>query len=495
MFDVTIIGYGPTGQTLANLLAMQGVSVLVLEREANMYDLPRAVHFDDEVMRVFQTIGIADELAKLLHINPGMKFLDAEDRVLLDWPRPQEITKHGWHASYRLHQPDLERLLRAQLQQQETATIVANHEVVAMNETGKSVQISAKDRGAGKTTLFQTRYVVGCDGANSFTRGIIGSGMEDLGFEERWLVVDVLLKRPRPDLGDHSLQYCIPGRPMTYCRSPGIRRRWEATLLDHESEAEITSPERIWALLSRWITPQDADIERSVVYSFHSQIAKNWRQGSIMLAGDAAHLTPPFLGQGMCAGIRDAANLAWKLAAVISGQSDDTLLDSYQMEREPHARAYVETAMRIGGLINSLDRDTALKMAVDQKEGGARMRSIAPNLGHSPIVQPDDHAADHPVGQTCGQITIGPGGRTCDDLVGYRHMVVTREPVEFERGDVVGLCSRDYPALEQSLDALNAGVIWVRPDRYICAVAPTVDALAEPVRAFLKPKAHGSMLV
>ena len=173
LFDVAIIGYGPTGATMANLLAMGGHSVLVIDKEADLYPLPRAVHFDDEVMRIFQTIGIAKPLSQAVHINPGMRFIDQHDRLLLDWPRPQQITSHGWHASYRLHQPDLERLLRDRLADYADVTTLTNMAVTAIRDLPDYSLITGTDRTTGRIDTFTARFVIGCDGANYHCRCLL----------------------------------------------------------------------------------------------------------------------------------------------------------------------------------------------------------------------------------------------------------------------------------------------------------------------------------
>lgn len=486
MHDVAIIGCGPTGATLANLLAMRGLDVLILDRESAIYHLPRAVHFDDEVMRVFQEVGIADDLAQRVHINPGMKFVDDDGQLLLDWPRPQEITPHGWHASYRLHQPDLEQLLRTKLDLHASATFLPNQNVITLDQSEQSVSLICEDRVTNKRTQHKARYVVGCDGANSITRDAIGAEMEDFGFNERWLVVDVLLKHPRPDLGDHSIQFCNPDRPMTYCRSPGIRRRWEITVKDTESDDEITAPDRVWQFLLRWITRDDADLERVAVYTFKSQIARDWRVGRVMIAGDAAHLTPPFMGQGMCTGIRDAANLAWKLAAVVQGKAKDDLLNSYGTERRPHARAYVEGAIRLGGLINSLDRDRALEMASAQADGRAKMRSIMPVLGESPVMH-SNSSVGVPicVGRPFAQVQLS-GGLRFDEAVKGHHVIVSRAPIECGNvADVICLNAHDHPAFHAELDALDADCVWVRPDKYVAGIGSDDRKFLSKIKAAL----------
>jgi 3-(3-hydroxy-phenyl)propionate hydroxylase len=467
-FDVAVIGYGPTGATLANLLVLSGMSVVVIEREAAAYHLPRAVHFDDEVMRVFQTVNIADALSRKLHINPGMRFVDKSGSLLLDWPRPQEVGKHGWHSSYRLHQPDLEKLLRDQLELQPAALIMPNTILESLQETESGVTLNCQDRLNGSLMQIESRYVVGCDGARSKVRDIIESGMEDLGFKERWLVVDLILNHPMPDLGDHSIQYCDPERPITYCRGPANRRRWEVTLLSGETSEEMTRSERVWKLLSDWITPSDAVLERSAVYTFRSALAKVWRRGRIMIAGDAAHLTPPFMGQGMCTGIRDASNLAWKLASVIRGVSDPALLDTYQEERSPHARSYIKTAIKLGGLINTLDRSSA--QSLTDGSSGPRMASITPSLGFAnyPGLEPENSPLR---GQIFGQVRLQNGLRV-DDVVGYKPVLISRfSQLSGERTDIQVLKTCQEPAIQAILDDHNIDAVLIRPDRYVLATA------------------------
>ena len=473
-FDVAIIGYGPTGATLANLLVNCGLRVVVIEREAAMYHLPRAVHFDGETMRVFQAAGVADALAKRVRVNPGMRFMSPDGELLLDWPRPQEVGPQGWYASYRLHQPDLERLLRERLEGR--ATVLEESKVVGIEDRGDQVSLTIDGRD-GVSSL-EALYVVGCDGARSFTRGVIGAGVDDLGFEERWLVVDALLKRDRPDLGDHTLQFCDPDRPITYCRSPRNRRRWEITVKPGESEAEVTTPERLWTFLKPWITPEDADLERSAVYTFRSAVAERWRKGRVMIAGDAAHLTPPFMGQGMCAGIRDASNLAWKLALCVKGLTSESLLESYQAERAPHVRAFIETAVNLGGLINSLDRDAALALAEETASGSKRMETIAPSLGESDLGGMLSGFSAHQ-GALFGQPVLSDGTRL-DEALGYAPVLIVRHelPVGVVAETAI-LRADEHPELGVALDALDVDAVLVRPDRYVAGTAKGARQVAK----------------
>ena len=476
-FDICIVGYGPTGATLANLIAQCGLSVVVIEREPKMYQLPRAVHFDGETMRVFQSLGIADQLSKKVRINPGMRFVDQQKSVILNWPRPQEIGSQGWHASYRLHQPDLEHLLREKLSSYDNATVMTDTEVVAVIEGSESVEVACRRASDGSEIVVNTKYVVGCDGANSLVRKLIGSGIEDLGFKEKWLVVDLLLKRERSDLGDHSIQFCDPIRPMTYCRNPGNRRRWEITMLEGETDEDITQSDRIWELLSPWITTDDADLERKAVYTFKSVLADKWRKGRLMIAGDAAHLTPPFMGQGMCAGIRDAANLAWKLVSRVNEDVNDGILNSYQQERAPNVREFIETAIRLGGLINTMDGEKAIEKSHSSPNGAARMSSLLPPLGASNLDGLISGSSPH-----SGNLFSQPmlrNGKRLDDVVGYSPVLIIRNKLpKHIVPKIPVLDGQTHSNLIDVLNNLDASAVLVRPDKYIADSAKSENEIA-----------------
>ena len=440
MIDVAIIGAGPTGLLLANLLGRRGVETLVLEKQPTPYRLPRAIHFDGEAMRVFQSAGLADRILPQTMVGRGMLFKDAKGTTLVDWSRDPDIGPMGWRESYRFHQPDLEQTLIDGLDRFDHVTLRRGAEVARI-EGGDAARLTLA---SGEQV--EARYAIGCDGAESPTRAAIGEGVEDLGFHETWLVLDLILKRPRPDLGDHSVQFCDPEAPATYVRGVGDRRRWEMRL-----ERGYTPDEAdIWRRLARWVTPDDAEIERSAVYTFRSRLARKWRDGPLLIAGDAAHQTPPFMGQGMCAGVRDAANLAWKLTLALQGTD---VLDSYQSERSPNARQFIELSVRLGKLINQTAAGEAPK---------GRMHSIWPALG--PGLGPRDEIA--------GALSPQPflGEARADDVAEGRFYAIVRE---------------DVPA---TIPVFNAATDWLaehdlfaaiaRPDGYALASATTPEDLA-----------------
>ena len=229
------------------------------------------------------------------------------------------------------------------------------------------MRVRYENLASGALEEVSARYVVGCDGARSTVRRFMGAALQDLRSHERWIVLDMLLDQPPggvPEAADESgrvvdaIQYCDPARPTTFIPMPGKRHRWEFMLMPQDDPATIAQPERIYELLKPWqIDPARSTIERAVVYTFHSALATQWRRDRLLLAGDSAHQTPPFLGQGMCSGLRDAANLAWKLRDVITGEAPESLLDAYETERMQHVRAYIELAVELGGIIQTTDRE------------------------------------------------------------------------------------------------------------------------------------------
>lgn len=482
--EIAIIGLGPVGATLANLLGHCGITTLVLEREGAAYHLPRAVHFDDEVMRVFETIGLSDAIAPLVTLSPGMHFVDPDGKLLLDWSRPAQITPQGWYPSYRFHQPDLERVLRDGITRYPRVSVRNRCDVYAIDSHADGVTIRFEDLATGKLQHCDAKYVVGCDGARSLVRRLIGSGMHDLGFHERWLVVDFLLQRPRPDLGDYSLQHCNPERPSTYIRGTGNRRRWEITLHPGEDPHVMVSDKRVWDLLSKWVGPDDGEIERAAVYTFHSVIAQSWRNGRLFLAGDSAHQTPPFLGQGMCAGIRDAANLAWKLAIAVRGTKsaldDLMLLDSYQSEREPHVREYIELAIKLGGVINTKAMSAAIPESSGETGKPAKMESKKPQLGAGLA------AGDRSVATQLSPQPTLDDGRRLDQLIGYGFALVATPAFAALLSDAVtqqlhraniALIQVPDREVQAWLSQLNMQAVLIRPDRYLLGGANSLADL------------------
>ena len=474
--DVAIIGYGPAGATLANLLGQYGLSVLVLEREAGIYPLPRAVHFDGEVMRVFETAGLRDEVEAISRPGlKGMHFNNAAGETLLIRAGTSAHGPHGCANNHYFHQPELEAVLRDGLRRYPQVQVRTRHEVIAIADGTDAVTLQVKDLQAEREYQVQARYVVGCDGARSLVRKVLGSPMKDLGLHQPWLVFDVRLKTEVPSLPEHTVQHCDPARPMTFCNVTGNRRRWEIMLMPGDDLEQLVQPETLWQLVRQWITPEQADIERAVIYTFHSVIAEGWRKGRLLLAGDAAHQTPPFLGQGMCAAIRDASNLAWKLEAVLRGRADPALLDSYESERSPHVHAFIELAVKLGDIIQTTDPQAA-------RERDARFKAGQPEIFHFPAprlgpgIWQGEQAS---VAQVFPQPRLADG-RLLDAALGLNFAVigdaalldsVSDDTLErWQAQGVVTLPARD-PELQAWLQQQGVRAVMLRPDRYIMGVA------------------------
>ena len=468
-FDVVIIGLGPTGGTLANLLAMNNLSILVLEKEAGIYNLPRAVHFDDEVMRVFNTIGITKSLTKKLIINKGTKFVNEKGKILLDWPRPKIITENGWYPSYRFHQPDLERSLRYRLKRYEKVLISQNSEVYkTINYKNHSI-IQYKNIKTNQIFSVKSKYVIGCDGANSFLRKQMKSEMEHLGFEQRWAVIDLILKTKKTNLPDRTIQYCNSKRPATYCRNVGKRRRWEIALKEEESVEQFFDSKALWKFLSQWVSQDEAIIERKTVYTFQSAIANKWRRGRQLLVGDAAHLTPPFMGQGMCAGIRDASNLAWKISICCKKVHNERLLDTYQSERSSNVKDYINTAMKMGELLNSIGGSKVSDTVYVEKDGTIKMNSIKPELGKGL-----GNLHDKNRGKIFPSIKIN-FDKEFDDLFSCYPILITNNKESEKKLKIRTYSSIDIPEIETILKKFNSNSLIIRPDRFVLASTDKSD--------------------
>ena len=460
-FDVVIVGLGPTGGTLANLLAMNNLSVLILERESGIYNLPRAVHFDDEVMRIFQTIGIAKTIEKKLIINKGTKFLDENDNLILDWPRPKVITENGWYPSYRFHQPDLERSLRQRLKIfKKVVTLQKSKVFKTINKKNFSV-VHYKDLKTEEIFSVKSKYIVGCDGANSFIRNEMKTEMEHLGFEQRWAVIDLILKTKKINLPDRTIQYCNSVRPSTYCRNVGKRRRWEIALKENESAEKFFEDKTLWSFLSQWVSPHEVDIERKTEYTFQSAIAKKWREGRSFLVGDSAHLTPPFMGQGMCAGIRDASNLAWKINICCKNGHNERLLDSYQSERSSNVRDYINTAMKMGELLNSIGGTKVSDTVYVQQDGTIKMNSIKPVLG---IGLGD--IKDKNRGKIFPSLKLGIN-KDFDSLFSCNSILITNKKINQKQLKIKAYNVSKIPEIENVLKYFDTSSLIIRPDRFV----------------------------
>ncbi|MEE4598756.1 bifunctional 3-(3-hydroxy-phenyl)propionate/3-hydroxycinnamic acid hydroxylase [Streptomyces sp. DSM 41524] len=367
--DVLIVGYGPIGQVLSILLATRGWRVLVVERWEKPYTLPRATSFDGETARTLASLGLGGSFAEIGLPADAYDWRNAEGRSLLR-VELAERGVHGWPETTTMHQPALEAVLCARAERLPNLRVLRGYEATGLVDGGTGVELTATDTAGGRLRCGAS-WVVGCDGANSFVRDHVGVRRTDLGFSFDWLLCDVVLHEPRV-FSPLNVQHCDPARPTTAVGSGPGRRRWEFMRLPGESVAELNRAETAWRLLERFdVTPENATLHRHTVYSFQAAWADEWRRGRVLLAGDAAHLMPPFTGQGMCAGIRDVLNLSWKLDLVLRGAAGEALLDTYPRERVEHVREAIDTAVRLGRVLCVTDAATAASRDASLLAGGA----------------------------------------------------------------------------------------------------------------------------
>jgi 3-(3-hydroxy-phenyl)propionate hydroxylase len=487
-YDVAIVGYGPTGAVLANFLGTAGLRVALFEREAGILDLPRAVAFDGEVMRVFQALGLTERLAPVVRPSAGMRYLSARGETLVVREAARGEGPQGWAIHNLFHQPALEQALRDGVARHRGVEVFGRHEVRSVADGVAGATLEVEDLAQRTVRTVSAAWVVGCDGARSLVRRAIGAEHEDLGLHQPWLVVDFVLERD-VDLPLTTVQYCEPTRPMTYVNVIGNRRRWEIMLMPGDDPETIAEPAATWSLVSRWLKPGDARLERSAVYTFHSLIAQRWRAGRLLIAGDAAHQTPPFLGQGMCAGIRDAANLAWKLALVVRGAASERLLDSYESERLPHVREFIALAVRMGSIIQTTDPAVAAERDRRLAAGGAPELLVYPTPQLGPGVR---HDAPPPTGVVFPQPRLDDGRRLDEALgngfavLGAADVIAGVAPETRRRWEALGVVVVDRPgaAVDGWLAEHGAQAVVLRPDRYVMGIARTpadLDRLARVV--------------
>jgi 3-(3-hydroxy-phenyl)propionate hydroxylase len=462
--DVLIIGLGPVGAVLAGLVARQNLSVIVVDRDTAAYALPRAATFDDEAMRVFQSLGIAEELERICRVPARLEFVTASGDVLMDFPVQDAPTTSGWRKNYLLHQPHVELSLRRRLAELGAdIRLGMRFESAVQDASGVTTRL----RGPAGEVVLHTEFLIGCDGASSLVRATIGTPLHNYDFEEPWLVLDVLCETPDL-LPDRVMQICDPRRPSTYLRMTGHRYRWEFMMLEGETEQQMTDPSFIKSLLAPWVDAGQLTIERAAVYRFHALVAQSWRSQRILIAGDAAHQMPPFAGQGMCAGIRDAQNLAWKLGAVISGAAPPDLLDSYQAEREPHIRHIIETVIAMGNIICL--RDAQAAAARDAGMLASRAAGVQPVSMEWPDLAGGCFTATPGAGSLFPQTffgdagmddAFGPGWWLIGDALPAAPAGITAIPLDSN------LAQHFAPGLRAWLSKIEAPAVLVRPDRFV----------------------------
>jgi 3-(3-hydroxy-phenyl)propionate hydroxylase len=485
-FSVIIVGAGPTGLAMGNLLGSYGLDALIIERNTTLSAIPRAISLDDEGLRVFQAMGLAETVRANLLYNLEARYLSAGSLLARVAPTRQ---RNGYPLISTFHQPTLETILLAGLQRFPTIRVQFGQtlETVTQNEQSVVVSTCTSD---GEKQRFECAYLLACDGAKSSIRGQLSLPMQGTTYSQRWLVVDSL---DDPDTSTAIRFFCNPARPAVTVPAPGKRRRWEFMLLPGEQEKDFEQPERIRELIQRAGGTPQPRIARSAVYTFHASMTRTFQQGRVFLAGDAAHLVPPFGGQGMNCGLRDAHNLAWKLWLVLQKQAAATLLDTYTSERQAHTRQLINFSRFLGAIIMPTSRPLARSRDTifNLLNTLPAIRSYLSQAGIKPAPRYKQGFLQHTGGPTARSLAglmlpqpeiPVPGGEQVllDDLLGFGFALLrlnSRDSQPFACLEQQPIWRKLGTSLLAFNDELRATLpihhdlfVLVRPDRYIYGV-------------------------
>jgi 3-(3-hydroxy-phenyl)propionate hydroxylase len=479
VLDLIIVGCGPVGAVAANLAGVAGLSTLVIERESQPFPLPRAVHFDAHIMRILQQARIAADLEPLTRVWRRSTFYGADGQPIRvhDWPTDKP---YGWEPHYLFYQPTMEALLREGLSAHHSVELRTGVDVTGVTQDADGVTVMTRDIASGTEDEIRCRYVVGADGASSTVRAGIGAVLVGSDFDEPWLVIDLLCDR---ELGqpNESEMFCDPSRPATRVPGPGNHHRWEFMLLPGERAEDLQSEQAIGELLKPWVDRDEVEILRASVYRFHSLLATRWRADRVLLAGDAAHQTPPFLGQGLCHGIRDVHNLLSKIEAALAGGPAERLLASYETERRPHVEQIIDMAVAAGREICLLDPAAAVER--DRRTRAAATDGTLPRTtfqGMPPLCDglfTDTAGAGELFPQPQLRLGLEPG-TLFDDVVAPDVTVVALAGAAewFSDGATATVVSTaDCRDVESWFDTRGCQVAVLRPDRYVYGTSNSVD--------------------
>ena len=504
-FDVVVIGFGPSGAFAASMLGSRNLRTLAVDRQKDVYDKPRAIAIDHEILRHFDNLGVADRVLPHVAPFPASEHFGAEGQLIRRIDMVPEPYPLGYTPSMVFSQPPVESALRQHARTYANVEVALGTELLSFHQDDHKVTLHLRGDDEAMRTV-TADFVIACDGATSIVRQALGIELEDLVFDEPWLVVDVLVNDDAlGKLPDTAAQYCDPARPTTFIIGPKTHRRWEIMLLPGEDPREMEKPDEVWRLLAKWLTSADATLWRASSYRFHALVARDWRRGRVFLAGDAAHQQPPFIGQGMCQGLRDVANLVWRLDRVIGRRSGPHLLDTYGTERGAHVRELTGRIKAIGHVICERDPDAAkARDARVLAEGGGYPRTITrqeivPPLSTGFLTTRDDQARgrlfpqpwiETRVGRQRLDAALGAGWRLVLDA---RRIKVAPDDVlrDLAGADlkVIALAGKGAPEEADTFVECD-GVVqaWfsqheciaaiVRPDHYVFGSAASTSALA-----------------
>lgn len=492
IYDVVIVGYGPAGAVATSTLGEAGHKVAVLERQRELYPLPRMATFDGESARTIQATGDGiDEALEDALVMKRYRFGDADENELFtfDW----DYDECGFPSHMTIFQPDIEANVQAKVDRLANVDVFRGTELVTLVQQDDFVELVVQPRGSIDPSQRQTikaRFVIGADGANSTVRQLAGIELTDHNIDERWMNYDMNILRPLPEKMQDPIIVMDPKRPHMYMPLGSKRQRFEARVADDEPDEALLGEEWVWETLERdyGLGREDMSICRQVVYHFRTRLVEDWRRGRVFLAGDAAHTMTPYMGQGGCSAIRDGRNLAWKLSLVLSGTSEATLLDQYQIERKPHVTAILFGSHDLAKMINVVDPEAAASRD-EFLRSGAAAQAIPPfpKLEGGVLHREPDGTVSAVSGSLAPQGRLGKDGREerGDELLGHNFQLISRtrpalSEIQWNSLTAIGCkvavledaSDADYVedldgAYRSALDAFDADFYISRPDWYI----------------------------
>ncbi|MEE6176746.1 bifunctional 3-(3-hydroxy-phenyl)propionate/3-hydroxycinnamic acid hydroxylase [Mycobacterium sp. 050134] len=503
IYDVAVIGYGPTGATAANLLGALGLKVVVIERDPDVYGRARAISTDEEVMRIWQSVGLADRLQQDMLPDRPLAWVDADGVPFIETTMTPRGCGHP--PQQFLYQPAVDHVLREGVARFPHVEVLLGHECLRVTNADDRVDLMLADLRTDSFKRLRASYVIAADGGSSPTRGQLGVGYDGRTYAERWVVIDTKVIREW-DGHDRLRFHCNPDRPTVDCPTPLGHHRWEYPARAGEDEARLVTDAAIWEVLrDQGVTEDHVQILRAVIYSHHVRVADRWRVGRVFLAGDAAHAMPPWIGQGMSAGVRDVANLCWKIAAVSWGKAPDSLLDSYQAERKPHVTSVTRRAVLNGRIITERRKSLAwlrnhllraLTRLPGVLEAGRNLiwlpdarypqgffasrahAAVGWQLPQPSVTDAAGHTLrlDDALGGGWMVLHLGPAPAGADRWVrlGARSLAVTRAAAS------AGSLRDDDGMLTRWLHGKKAAAVVLRPDRFVFAAAAAGDPLPAP---------------
>ena len=472
IFDIGIVGYGPVGATLSGLLSSLGLSVVVIEKTKGVSPTARAINTDSEQLRTFNFLNITSQIISNSRKVSKVHFTDSKFNPYstIDIPKKDIL---GWPPTLLFYQPELETIIRDHNENYKNLVILENTELVDIENTNP---IKLNIRNNGKYSSIYCKYLVGCDGANSFVRKHINAKLIDFDFDQDWIVIDAHTTGQIDISKDEVKQICDPNRLKTYVPGRRNHERFEFKLLKGETKKDFTK-KKVWELLSPWINKNNSKIERAVVYKFHACIADRWRDKNIFIAGDAAHQMPPFLGAGMGTGIRDAFNLAWKIYLVIKNKAEENLLETYQQERAPHANWTIQQAKIIGEMMEQFSYREKGEKYIPSSTGYGE---VFPHLTRGYYGDPSDGLIATPF---C-RFDLDRSKKDSDEYFGWNFGLISKKKLSKDIDSMLKRMNIKVLTVKNKNINLknyfeNANYLLIRPDKYLFSRSKTNFELKE----------------